>query len=705
MSKSQIDKIKVIMDQALASISKFSGEMFDLTVPSMNNPFGFDHIKGIINYGINFPISKFIAELKMILQTSHDDKSDKRESRLQFLELCNKSPEVRLFFSSFCNYLNGGGGNSKTPHTYSKMRQYDKNLMIITAAGGNIIILFAQLIVNIIDCFIAIVNNKTATTQVSIDNWDISDPSYEPSTLKEPKGQELVEEMLKLGSLEDDSSEHFIVIKETLLIVTPTIKLIFEKGLRDSVEMLPKNQEFFKIVKYFIALKLKNPEQLDIVYSIAKSHISDFDFKLSPNIYQSSIMGDFTKEQFKSFFEKLETDLQSLEGTEYDAAGFLLLRVKTLIDCSDDVAKQKYNSKQLNDFRKECFRVKGLPKVLYPQIMKEEYLSINGISANCQIYLEHLLIKKLNIKQSTHDIIDEIMKFYQVGYAKQANPLGDMVALVSPAQNSSEAVINYITTITYIMNIYIEKWQSLHKDGAPILKSGAPALKKLYEKAPSVLSTITYDKVCSNFLSLSNILYSDNGLLTHLGSDIINYFLNNPEFHTEQILDNLKTSFNTKRSALLGREDSNCVMLPSDLLLVPTNKNFARSLANIKDIMTDIQYSAFGFPDGVRVTINAIETKDESGDTNLDVVESNALSSAETDIIDYTHLPESSTPTSAEGTKSKTRKQRKQRRQRKRTRQRRHRKQRRRITQRRQRSQRSQRSQKKQRKSFKKSIV
>jgi hypothetical protein len=337
------------MDQAIASISNFSGEMFDLTVPSMNNPFGFDHIKGAISYGINFPLSKFINELTMILQTSHDDKSDKRESRLQFLELCNKSPEVRLFFSSFCNYLNGGGGNSNTPQTYSKMRQYDRNLMIITAAGGNIIILFAQLIVNIIDSFIAIVNNKTATTQVNLDNWDISDPSYKPQSFKESKGQELVEEMLILDSLEDESSEHFIVIKETLLIVTPTTKLIFEKGLRDTVEMLPKNQEFFKIVKYFIALKLKNPEQLEIVYSIAKSHISDFDFKLSPNIYQSSIIGDFTEEQFTSFLEKLETDSKSLEGSEYNAAGFLLLRVKTLIDCSHDVEKPKYKSKELND--------------------------------------------------------------------------------------------------------------------------------------------------------------------------------------------------------------------------------------------------------------------------------------------------------------------------------------------------------------------
>ena len=455
IDRPQIDDIKTRMDQAIASISNFSGEMFDLTVPSMNNPFGFDHIKGAISYGINFPLSKFINELTMILQTSHDDKSDKRESRLQFLELCNKSPEVRLFFSSFCNYLNGGGGNSNTPQTYSKMRQYDRNLMIITAAGGNIIILFAQLIVNIIDSFIAIVNNKTATTQVNLDNWDISDPSYKPQSFKESKGQELVEEMLILDSLEDESSEHFIVIKETLLIVTPTTKLIFEKGLRDTVEMLPKNQEFFKIVKYFIALKLKNPEQLEIVYSIAKSHISDFDFKLSPNIYQSSIIGDFTEEQFTSFLEKLETDSKSLEGSEYNAAGFLLLRVKTLIDCSHDVEKPKYKSKELNDFRKECFGVNGLPKVLYPQIMKEEYLSIPNISANCLIYLESLLLKKLNIKQSTHDVIDETIKFYQVGYAKQANPLGDMVALVSPAQNSSEAVIKYIITITYIMVCFV----------------------------------------------------------------------------------------------------------------------------------------------------------------------------------------------------------------------------------------------------------
>jgi hypothetical protein len=41
--------------------------------------------------------------------------------------------------------------------------------------------------------------------------------------------------------------------------------------------------------------------------------------------------------------------------------------------------------------------------------MKEEYLSINGISANCQIYLENLLIKKLNIKYQIETAREELI--------------------------------------------------------------------------------------------------------------------------------------------------------------------------------------------------------------------------------------------------------------------------------------------------------
>ena len=67
-----------------------SGELFDLSVPTLNNSFGKKHIFGTIKYGISFPLSKFIEELKMILKDSAgDDKSLKREKRLLFLQHCN----------------------------------------------------------------------------------------------------------------------------------------------------------------------------------------------------------------------------------------------------------------------------------------------------------------------------------------------------------------------------------------------------------------------------------------------------------------------------------------------------------------------------------------------------------------------------------------------------------------------------------------
>ena len=41
----------------------------------------------------------------------------------------------------------------------------------------------------------------------------------------------------------------------------------------------------------------------------------------------------------------------------------------------------------------------------------------------------------------------------------------------------------------------------------------------------------------------------------------------------------------------------------------------------IKHILDGTRYSELGYPDGIRITLNAIETEDQIGDTNLDVVE------------------------------------------------------------------------------------
>jgi len=191
-----------------------------------------------------------------------------------------------------------------------------------------------------------------------------------------------------------------------------------------------------------------------------------------------------------------------------------------------------------------------------------------------------------------------------------------MFAMVNAAQNSTEAIIDYISNITYHMNIYIEKWETINSRGENILSaSAAPGLHE-----GGLPARFSHKSVCYNFLSLDTILTVDDGLVARLSADILNYFLNNPNFNTELILDNLITTFNATRTALTGTT-SQCFMPPSDLLAVPTNKNFNGPLRTIKHILDGTRYSELGYPDGIRITLNAIETEDQIGDTNLDTIE------------------------------------------------------------------------------------
>ena len=52
-------------------------------------------------------------------------------------------------------------------------------------------------------------------------------------------------------------------------------------------------------------------------------------------------------------------------------------------------------------------------------------------------------------------------------------------------------------------------------------------------------------------------------------------------------------------------------MPPSHLILVPTNATFNPSLKKIKEIINRTRYSELGYPDGIRITLNAIATQNE----------------------------------------------------------------------------------------------
>ena len=610
----------------------FSGEMFDLTATSFNNEHGDAHNKATMIHGINLPLSKFISELTKIMASTRDDKSDKRAHRLKFLISCNACTEVAILFTLYCNYLNGGGTNS-TPESWTN-GQY-KNYMVITAAGGNIIILFAHLIANMIDSFIHMVNTRNIGTGPDW-KWDIK--STEPVYTREsflPESGDLkyatyANEMFSKSFDElktDYENDYYGSLIKTFELLTKTNQKLLE-GLTTIQPQNTKEELCFIIVKYFSQTYESDPEILVNLYTVAQSKISDFDFKLSPNIHPSFI-GDRTYGPLVDTIERL-----GLNTKDPRHAGFLLLRVKTLIDCITDDRIIRYTNEQLKDFQSDCYsKLPWPPKKiagLFPQMMQESYLSDVPTDSGCWLYLNNLLEKKKAISVATNYAIDEIVKFQMVGYSKQSNPQGDKTYMVHPAVNSTEAVIKYIITITNGLNLYIKNWETISvstDDTGKTIRElglgpgGAPALN--YKGLPQNFS---YETVCGNFKSLSTILDEDDGLVSRLACDIINYFLNYPTFNTELILDNLIVSFNKKRTELTGDESSaNAIMNPSDLKIASTHKDFNHSLRNINKIFTFTQETRHGYPDGIRITASAIKSDTGIGDTQLDNVESAAL--------------------------------------------------------------------------------
>jgi hypothetical protein len=608
---------------------KISGEMFDLTASSFNNTFGCEHNKCVIQHGINFPLTKYIKELEMILANDPDDKSEKRIARLTFLKLCNQSQYVQIMFNYFCNYLNGGYELNKyyglSGNDMNMLTSQYKNCMIITATGGNIIIIFAKLIMNII--------NKA--------------DSY------------------------TETQNNLLDANKKILTAMTYDEILF-KDIKDGEDKI----KLIKLILTTIKSFFKSDENKLIVEDISKSYYSDFDFKLSPNIHpilkdlnadrmsKSKKEDTMTANNFdtlkkdSSNLPKISNDIddkgdqddtelaklntipdypsnisriiaqgsdrlaQSCSLTSKDqktltktervnffieniilladpshSPGFLLFRVKTVrILIDNDIKKglvnnwRNYTTQEQAKDRLDCNKYSKIQDVmmkrgLYPQTVQKEYLDFVDKDGDCYNFLSYLLKQKEDIQSETRKNIYKI-----VNYILQS--LEGKSMEISKAVNEEDAIIKYIQIITFYINIYIYLWENKKLSSA-----AAPA----YDKLPKTIKgiNITHTKVCRNFLSLDTILRENSGLIVALAGDILHYFLQSPFFNTEAILDS-----ETERT------DNVHLLPPSDIILVQTQKKVTESLQFIKDIYETIKYSDYGYPDGVRVTINAIETED-----------------------------------------------------------------------------------------------
>lgn len=164
-------------------VINISGEVIDITAASNNNKYGNEKLNYSMIYGISYPLEKYIKELNMIIQDNafseiKDDKQDKRKDRIYFLTKCNDNYFLQQYFKSMCNLLNGGHGNIDWQH--------ENTPLIIVCAGGNIITIFAKLLLNLINNLeksekLNSTNNKLLTF-IELPEIDIREDYIKPIT-------------------------------------------------------------------------------------------------------------------------------------------------------------------------------------------------------------------------------------------------------------------------------------------------------------------------------------------------------------------------------------------------------------------------------------------------------------------------------------------------------------------------------------------
>ena len=137
-----------------------SGEMFDLSIGSFNNPFGYEKIIYMGCEGFSAGLGKYIDELEKMsnpkIAKQNPKKEQKRRKRLEFLELCDENDDLRFLFTKLMQYING---------IQNSVDEFDNNPVVVTVAGGNIYTIFAGLILGI---------HKNEKSVVDFASWLVS---------------------------------------------------------------------------------------------------------------------------------------------------------------------------------------------------------------------------------------------------------------------------------------------------------------------------------------------------------------------------------------------------------------------------------------------------------------------------------------------------------------------------------------------------
>ena len=538
-----------------------SGELFDLTVPSINNEFGWHKIWYSLQYGISFPLEKMIEELEMIMANTADDKSAKRQARLDFLKIFQGSDIFENYFQKFCNYINGGDGTC----------QYDTTI-ILAVSGGNIITCFAQAIRNIYENY--------------------------------------VEQGGNYGGL-----------------------ITFNKICADDAGY---------INDIATAVRELDQDDWDSIVEISEKSYSDFDYNLLPNLFpkhrdnlcrgQSKRLRNVTAIG-SNYQDNSLDDIQNAAEAARASAGFLLFRIKSII-----IAQEQGRQSQPPGSRSACWNYLNAEEYqsLFPQGVQENIkekveaqADTDGKKQDCLNYINFLLNKKRTIQQETSYNIDNIVSLFVDGKIHDTVHVNgrDVVVqhptfLINPRISKLNAIVEYLHSTCYHLNIFIGHWLTNSLRGRRFSIGGD-------------YRTLNTDRAIDLFSSLNTLLNGTDGdpIISRLATSVMDYFLNNPEVNTEAILDNRASA----RFALCPRGAS-CQPLPaSKVTLVPNSPSIMDPLRAVYATLQEQLYDELGLPDGVHVTINAIETdkgrRGQDGELTIDNLKETEQQAPELEIV------------------------------------------------------------------------
>jgi hypothetical protein len=582
MTKAEMD---ILFAKALTDKSKRpKGEFIDLTAVGSDTVAGYKHNNGLKTYGISTPLIKYIHELEAILSGPQDNKSGKRQERLDFLLLCGRSEEVSVLFSIYSNYLNGGDGtNQHSAH------------IIFTAIGGNVITIFARLIHDILQL-------PDPST----------DPSIDPSTDLTPTNNILLQILASksgksVGDLCELIKEHFAsdIIPVQILADSKPSDFDFKlgpniaPGTRASTQALRQDEK--------AEPKTDRERERDGEDEVlTKNLINEHQFVLSR--IKSSV--DLRLEEEHLYKNQDEAD-EVLEKIEKHIAE-LTKNCTILVQSCNKIKKAGVNVQDtVLALVNSNFTINTINALYHRQVRDDYIRDISNIVWNTPGMSSD---NKTRAKKCL-----ELLVYYSALKYSEEMATSDNVNVITRFHGGSEteALIAHIRMYSVNANNYIKKWlnKPIHSDEFDPMDIPAidpdkvPDIKPIYVKAheapalySTTISSTSYDDVNKCFDTINDIINVNGGLILSLLSDLMHTFSTDPIYKTKPILEAIAQKY------ILAGEP--CKLFPARMKYINSNTIFENKLIAIKKLFNDKMNDRINgnpYPPGACIMINVIQ--------------------------------------------------------------------------------------------------